>query len=150
MTPSVVPRAVKAAIIILIISFTISFFFIVVYLSLLVQPSESSDVPASWSTSLNEAILRSDLESSAYEFLKRTASQTTPLLLLDDIFDKLDAQRVEQIVRLVASDNFGQIFITDTRLQNLPRRAWGDSVASLHSHRLKPPFTPFEASKRVV
>ena len=119
MTPSVVPRAVKAAIIILIISFTISFFFIVVYLSLLVQPSESSDVPASWSTSLNEAILRSDLESSAYEFLKRTASQTTPLLLLDDIFDKLDAQRVEQIVRLVASDNFGQIFITDTNRDHL-------------------------------
>jgi DNA replication and repair protein RecF len=41
------------------------------------------------------------------------------LLLLDDIFDKLDAQRVEQIVRLVSSDNFGQIFITDTNRDHL-------------------------------
>ncbi len=54
-----------------------------------------------------------------FEFLKRTASQTTPLLLLDDIFDKLDASRVEQIVRLVSSDSFGQIFITDTNRDHL-------------------------------
>ncbi len=59
------------------------------------------------------------LKLAQFEFLKRTASQTTPLLLLDDIFDKLDAQRVEQIVRLVASDNFGQIFITDTNRDHL-------------------------------
>lgn len=37
-----------------------------------------------------------------------------PLLLLDDIFDKLDAERVGQIIRVVASDKFGQVFITDT------------------------------------
>ena len=42
-----------------------------------------------------------------------------PLLLLDDIFDKLDAQRVEQIIRLVASRQFGQIFITDTNRDHL-------------------------------
>ena len=54
------------------------------------------------------------LKLAQFDFLKRTGAQTTPLLLLDDIFDKLDAQRVEQIVRLVSSDNFGQIFITDT------------------------------------
>ena len=59
------------------------------------------------------------LKLAQFEFLKRTASQTTPLLLLDDIFDKLDAQRVEQIVRLVAGDNFGQIFITDTNRDHL-------------------------------
>ena len=46
-------------------------------------------------------------------------SKTTPLLLLDDIFDKLDADRVEQIVRLVSSDSFGQIFITDTNRDHL-------------------------------
>jgi DNA replication and repair protein RecF len=34
--------------------------------------------------------------------------------LLDDIFDKLDGNRVEQIIKLVADKNFGQIFITDT------------------------------------
>ena len=42
-----------------------------------------------------------------------------PILLLDDIFDKLDAQRVERIVSLVQSDRFGQIFITDTDRQHL-------------------------------
>ena len=52
--------------------------------------------------------------------LKRTGS-TVPLLLLDDIFDKLDASRVEQIVKLVAGDNFGQIFITDTNREHLDR-----------------------------
>ncbi len=41
------------------------------------------------------------------------------ILLLDDIFDKLDAQRVERIVELVNSDRFGQIFITDTDRQHL-------------------------------
>lgn len=59
------------------------------------------------------------LKLAQFEFLKRTVSQTTPLLLLDDIFDKLDAQRVEQIVHLVSSDNFGQIFITDTNREHL-------------------------------
>ena len=37
-----------------------------------------------------------------------------PILLLDDIFDKLDATRVERIVQLVGEERFGQIFITDT------------------------------------
>lgn len=59
------------------------------------------------------------LKLAQFEFLKRTASHTTPLLLLDDIFDKLDAQRVQQIVSLVASDSFGQIFITDTNREHL-------------------------------
>lgn len=42
-----------------------------------------------------------------------------PILLLDDIFDKLDSERVERIVQLVNSDRFGQIFITDTDRQHL-------------------------------
>ena len=42
-----------------------------------------------------------------------------PILLLDDIFDKLDAERVERIVRLVSGEQFGQIFITDTDRQHL-------------------------------
>ena len=61
------------------------------------------------------------LKLAQFDFLKRTASQTTPLLLLDDIFDKLDAQRVEQIVRLVAGESFGQIFITDTNRDHLDK-----------------------------
>lgn len=59
------------------------------------------------------------MKLAQFDFLKRTASQTTPLLLLDDIFDKLDAERVEQIVRLVSGDAFGQIFITDTNRDHL-------------------------------
>ncbi|MCR5131479.1 MAG: DNA replication/repair protein RecF [Prevotella sp.] len=59
------------------------------------------------------------LKLAQFEFLKRTGNQTMPLLLLDDIFDKLDAHRVEQIVKLVSGDNFGQIFITDTNRDHL-------------------------------
>ena len=59
------------------------------------------------------------LKLAQFEFLKRTAMKTTPILLLDDIFDKLDASRVEQIVRLVSSEGFGQIFITDTNRDHL-------------------------------
>ena len=59
------------------------------------------------------------LKLAQFSFLQRTVSNTTPLLLLDDIFDKLDAQRVEAIVQLVSGDNFGQIFITDTNRDHL-------------------------------
>ena len=59
------------------------------------------------------------LKLAQFDFLRRTCSNTTPLLLLDDIFDKLDASRVEQIVKLVAGDRFGQIFITDTNRDHL-------------------------------
>lgn len=59
------------------------------------------------------------LKLAQFDFLKRTGSRTTPLLLLDDIFDKLDATRVEQIVRLVSENCFGQIFITDTNRDHL-------------------------------
>ena len=58
------------------------------------------------------------LRLAQYEFLRRTG-RTTPLLLLDDVFDRLDANRVESVVRLVASDRFGQIFITDTGRERL-------------------------------
>ena len=71
------------------------------------------------------------LKLAQFDFLRRTNNQTTPLLLLDDIFDKLDAGRVEQIVRLVAGDEFGQIFITDTNREHL------DSILSRSSHDYK-------------
>ena len=44
---------------------------------------------------------------------------TKPILLLDDIFDRLDSERVERIVEMVQGDDFGQIFITDTDRQHL-------------------------------
>lgn len=71
------------------------------------------------------------LKLAQFDFLKRTNAKTTPLLLLDDIFDKLDAQRVEQIVSLVAGDEFGQIFITDTNREHL------DQILSASSHDYK-------------
>lgn len=61
------------------------------------------------------------LKLAQFDFLRRTASRTTPLLLLDDIFDKLDSHRVEQIVRLVSGNGFGQIFITDTNRDHLDK-----------------------------
>lgn len=61
------------------------------------------------------------LKLAQFDFLRRTGSNTTPLLLLDDIFDKLDASRVEQIIKLVAGDRFGQIFITDTNREHLDK-----------------------------
>ena len=68
------------------------------------------------------------LKLAQFDFLKRTNAKTTPLLLLDDIFDKLDARRVEQIVKLVSSDAYGQIFITDTNRDHL------DQILSSSSH----------------
>ena len=66
------------------------------------------------------------LRFSQYELL-RTSLGIRPLLLLDDIFDKLDAGRVERIIGLVSnSDTFGQIFITDTN-----RRHLDETVANL-------------------
>ncbi len=42
-----------------------------------------------------------------------------PILLLDDIFDKLDDNRVGQLIKLVGNDHFGQVFITDTQRQRI-------------------------------
>jgi DNA replication and repair protein RecF len=58
------------------------------------------------------------LKLAQFDFMK-DISGLTPILLLDDIFDKLDKNRVEQIVKLVADDHFGQIFITDTNREHL-------------------------------
>lgn len=53
------------------------------------------------------------LKLAQFDFLK-SESGVLPILLLDDVFDKLDEQRVGQIISLVDTDNFGQIFISDT------------------------------------
>ncbi|RHJ95315.1 DNA replication/repair protein RecF [Parabacteroides bouchesdurhonensis] len=58
------------------------------------------------------------LKLAQFVFLAKKGN-TTPVLLLDDIFDKLDAARVEQIIKLVSGDTFGQIFITDTNRKYL-------------------------------
>ena len=53
------------------------------------------------------------LKLAQFDMLKKSTT-ITPLLLLDDIFDKLDEQRVAQIINLVHESSFGQLFITDT------------------------------------
>lgn len=60
------------------------------------------------------------LRFAQYEFLQASSSMH-PLLLLDDIFDKLDATRVERIMGVVSLPLFGQIFITDTNRTHLDR-----------------------------
>jgi DNA replication and repair protein RecF len=53
------------------------------------------------------------LKLAQFEFIKQE-SGTVPILLLDDIFDKLDESRVSQIINMVNDDQFGQLFISDT------------------------------------
>ncbi len=67
------------------------------------------------------------LKLAKFEFIQNV-SGISPILLLDDIFDKFDHQRVEQIIRLVFEENFGQIFITDTdenRMKSILQRVNG-------------------------
>ena len=71
------------------------------------------------------------LKLAQYDFLHHTGTGTRPILLLDDIFDRLDAQRVERIVNLVSGDSFGQTFITDTNREHL------DKILSLTSQDYK-------------
>lgn len=61
------------------------------------------------------------MKLAQFNFLSRTGSKTTPILLLDDIFDKLDSLRVQNIINLVNGPLFGQIFITDTNSENIDR-----------------------------
>lgn len=61
------------------------------------------------------------MKLAQFVYLRNRGEQRTPLLLLDDIFDKLDASRVERIVDYVSGHDFGQIFITDTRQDHLDR-----------------------------
>lgn len=58
------------------------------------------------------------LKLAQFDFIKNI-KEVTPILLLDDIYDKLDDLRVKQLMELVSSDNFGQLFITDTHLNRL-------------------------------
>lgn len=58
------------------------------------------------------------LKLAQFNFIQQL-SGIKPILLLDDIFDKLDMNRVEQFIRLVADNEFGQIFITDTNKARL-------------------------------
>ncbi len=58
------------------------------------------------------------LKLAQYDFLQKN-SNFSPILLLDDMFDKLDSKRGSQLVKLVSKDDFKQIFITDTQYDRL-------------------------------
>ena len=70
------------------------------------------------------------LKLAQFQFLLQK-NTSTPILLLDDIFDKLDANRVERIIQLVTEDEFGQIFVTDTN------RKYLDEILSGMKHDYK-------------
>ena len=72
------------------------------------------------------------LRLALYDYLARHSS-TKPILMLDDIFDKLDADRVERIVATVTAPerNFGQTFITDTNRKHI------DSILSRSAGRYR-------------
>ena len=79
------------------------------------------------------------LKLAQYEIL-RGAKQETPILLLDDIFDKLDDERVGNFLQLIVNQSFGQIFITDTHSGRI-----NDIIKKLH-----PDFKIFTIEKGVV
>lgn len=60
------------------------------------------------------------IKLAQFEFTRRIKS-FKPILLFDDIFDKLDDDRVMQIIQLVSENNFGQVFITDTQKQRIEK-----------------------------
>jgi DNA replication and repair protein RecF len=61
------------------------------------------------------------LKLAIYFFLKRQ-KERKPILLLDDIFDKLDGERMNQLLAIVSAEDFGQVFITDTHATRLSDR----------------------------
>ena len=79
------------------------------------------------------------LKLAQYEIL-RGAKQETPILLLDDIFDKLDDERVGNFLQLIVNQSFGQIFITDTHSGRI-----NDIIKKLH-----PDFKIFTIEKGIV
>jgi DNA replication and repair protein RecF len=60
------------------------------------------------------------LRLAQYEWLK-THLKTLPVLLLDDIFDKLDHNRVERLMKLVSDQFFGQVLVTDTDIDRVEK-----------------------------
>ena len=71
------------------------------------------------------------LKLAQFEFLKKQ-SGVKPLLLFDDIFDKLDENRVSKIIEMVNSDTFGQLFISDTH----PERTETIVKSTLQSYQI--------------
>ena len=65
--------------------------------------------------------MKHEVSGMSYEQHKRQTSdlKPTPILLLDDIFDKFDAVRLKNLLMLLESDTYGQIFLTDTHIERI-------------------------------
>lgn len=76
------------------------------------------------------------LKLAQYRMLAERSPER-PMLLLDDIFDKLDAERVGRIIGLVGGQDFGQIFITDTNRKYLDEiiHSWGEDYKLFSVHQ---------------
>ena len=61
---------------------------------------------------VKDALIGDVIEASAMKMKKNYGF--APILLLDDVFDKLDMGRISNLLQMVASNDFGQIFITDS------------------------------------
>lgn len=80
------------------------------------------------------------MKLAQYDYIKKIKN-VDPLLLLDDIHDKLDETRVKQLMELVSSEHFGQIFITDTH---------SDRISGILSANTKMPFRQFNIKGGIV
>ncbi|MDQ0106370.1 DNA replication and repair protein RecF [Chitinophaga terrae (ex Kim and Jung 2007)] len=69
------------------------------------------------------------LKLAQFEVLK-VLKHLPPLLLLDDVFEKLDQERISRLIKLVAADSYGQVFITDTHAERL-QQAFQNTSASI-------------------
>ncbi|RAJ06801.1 DNA replication and repair protein RecF [Chitinophaga skermanii] len=69
------------------------------------------------------------LKLAQYEVM-REHKGCPPILLLDDVFEKLDQERVSRLIQLVTSDAYGQVFITDTHAERL-QQAFGEKAGLL-------------------
>jgi DNA replication and repair protein RecF len=60
------------------------------------------------------------LKLAQFQYIK-DRKHTKPLLLLDDVYDKLDETRFNKLIDLVKAEDFGQVFITDTHTERMQR-----------------------------
>ena len=67
------------------------------------------------------------LHLGKYQLLRKHTG-FTPLLILDDIFDKLDERRLHRLVNMLAVDGFGQVFISDTSSQRVSGLIHGNDI----------------------
>lgn len=75
------------------------------------------------------------LRLAQFAFVEK-ATGVKPILLLDDIFDKIDDKRVAALMRLVSQQRFGQIFITDTHEERIPA-LWNEIDAEIRTFHVR-------------